>query len=99
MNTSIKAILYTSKTLSDGEHPVMLRIIKDRKVKYISTGISSSTENWNEESNIPKRSHAHYKEVKLLIRKKLLEAEKLVYDLENENKNLYAYEIKGKLKK
>lgn len=99
MNTSIKAVLYKSKTLSNGEHPVLLRIIKDRKIKYISTGISSLVESWNEASNIPKKSHPHYKEAKLLIRKKILDAEKIVYQLENDNKNLSAYEIKAKLKR
>ncbi len=99
MNTSIKVILYTSKTLSNGEHPVMLRIIKDRKSKYISTGISCSKGLWDSKLNILKKNHPHYKQAKLLIGKKKLEAEKFVYDLENENKNLSAYEIRGKLKK
>jgi integrase len=99
MNTSIKVVLYTSKTLSTGEHPVMLRVIKDRQAKYLSTGISSTTENWNDESGLPKKSHQHYKEAKLSIAKKLFEAEKTIYNLENDDKNLSAYEIKGKLKR
>jgi hypothetical protein len=69
------------------------------KARYMSTGISSSTENWNEDECIPRKSHPHYKEAKISIRKKTLEAEKLVYDLENEDRNLSAYEIKTKLKK
>ncbi len=99
MNTSVKVILYTSKTLSNGEHPVMLRIIKNRKPKYISTGISCSKGLWDSKLNILKKSHPHYKQAQLLIGKKKLEAEKFVYDLENESKNLSAYEIRGKLKK
>ncbi len=99
MNTSVKVILYTSKTLSNGEHPVMLRIIKDRKPKYISTGISCTPQLWDEKLDVPKKKHPHYKDAKLLIAKKKLEAEKMVYDLENEDKNLSAQEIKGKLKK
>lgn len=77
----------------------MLRIIKDQKVKYISTGFSSSVQNWDKKESLPKKSHPHYKELKVLIRKKTLEAEKFVYDLENDNKNLSAHEIKAKLKK
>ena len=99
MNTSIKVILYASKTLSNGEHPVMLRVIKDRQAKYLSIGISSTSENWNDQTGLPKKGHPHYKEAKLLIAKKLLDAEKMVYNLECENKNLSAYEIKGKLKR
>jgi integrase len=99
MNTSIKAVLYKSKKLSNGNYPVMLRITKDRKSKYISTGISCSEELWDEKLNTIKKSHPHYKEAKMLIAKKTLDAEKLIYDLENDDKNLSAYEIKGKLKK
>lgn len=99
MNTSIKAVLYTSKRLANGEHPVMLRVIKDRKVKYISTGFNCTIEMWDKENNQPKKKHPLYKEAKILIGNKTLEAEKLVLVLENENKNLSAYEIKGKLKK
>ncbi|MBL0136838.1 MAG: phage integrase SAM-like domain-containing protein [Chitinophagaceae bacterium] len=99
MNTSIKAILYTSKKLSNGEYPVMLRIIKNRKPKYLSTGISCSKELWDEKANIPKKSYPLYSQAKMLIGKKMLEAQKMVYDLENENKNLSAHEIRSKLKK
>jgi integrase len=99
MNTSIKVVLYTSKTLTTGEHPVMLRVIRDRQVKYLSTGISSTKENWNDEASLPKKSHPHYKEAKRSIAKKLHDAETTVYNLENDNKNLSAYEIKGKLKR
>ncbi len=31
MNTTIEAVLYTSKTLSNGQHPIMLRLTKNRK--------------------------------------------------------------------
>ena len=47
MNTSIKVVLYTSKKLSNNIFPVMLRIIKNRKVKYLSTGISCTEELWD----------------------------------------------------
>lgn len=99
MNTSVKVILFKSKTLSNGEHPVMLRIIKDRKPKYISTGINCSDDLWDEKLSIPKKNHPLYKEAKILIGKKKLDAEKLIYNLENENDNLSAFEIKGKLRK
>lgn len=99
MNTSVKVVLYKSKKLSNGHYPVMLRITKDRKSKYISTGISCPIDLWDDKLNIPKKSHPLYKEAKLFIGKKKLEAEKIVYDLDNESKNLSAYEIKGKLKR
>ncbi len=40
MNTSVSAVLYTSKKLSNGKHPLMIRLTKNRKLKYISLHVS-----------------------------------------------------------
>lgn len=48
---SVKAIYFPSKTLADGSHPFMLRITKDRKRKYIATGINLHPQFWNEQTN------------------------------------------------
>ncbi len=37
---TITALLYTSKTLANGEHPVMIRVCYNGKRKYKSTGLS-----------------------------------------------------------
>ena len=55
--TTIKVILYKSKTLSNGEHPLMLRVTKNRIRKYISLGISCLVKDWNEKDNLPKKTH------------------------------------------
>ena len=99
MSTSVKVILYSSKTLKNGEHPVMLRVIKNRKPKYLSTGFNCSKELWDEKSNLPKKKHPLYNEAKLMIAQKVLEADKLVLELESDSKNLSASEITKKLKK
>lgn len=96
---SIKLILYKSKTLSNGEHPIMIRVIKERKPKYIATGYSSDKNLWNEESQEPKRAHPHYKELKILMGKKKLETEKFVYNLEAENEDLSAHDIQRSLRR
>lgn len=44
-----KVILWTHKLLTNGEFSVFLRITKDRKVKYISLGISALPEQWDEQ--------------------------------------------------
>jgi site-specific recombinase XerD len=99
MSTSVKVILYSSKTLKNGEHPVMLRVIKNRKSKYLSTGFSCSKELWDEKSNLPKKKHPLFIEVKMMIAQKVKEAEKLVLELESDSKDLSASEITKKLKK
>jgi len=40
MNATVNIICYKQKTLKNGEHPLMIRVCKNRKVKYKSLGIS-----------------------------------------------------------
>ena len=42
MNASVSVVCYKSKVLSNGKSPLMLRVTKDRKPKYVSLGIFSS---------------------------------------------------------
>jgi hypothetical protein len=54
MNASISVVCYKSKTLSNGEHPLMIQISKDGKRKYQSLGISINADNWDFQKNKPK---------------------------------------------
>ncbi len=45
----ISIIPYKSTILKNGEHPIVLRITKDRARKYISLNLSTSLEQWNNE--------------------------------------------------
>ncbi len=44
---SIKILLYTSKKLKDGRHPIAVRLIHNRQVKYIFTNYSASIKEWD----------------------------------------------------
>jgi hypothetical protein len=99
MSASTKVILYTSKTLSNGEHPIMLRIIKDRKPTYISTGKSCSKAMWDFKTNLPKSKHPLKRELDILIPKKLSEANKTILNFENDEKYFSGEVVKNKLKK
>ena len=61
MNTTIEAVLYTSKTLSNGQHPIMLRLTKNRKRKYISLHISLALQYWDAEKCKPRRNCPDWK--------------------------------------
>lgn len=54
MNATILVVCYKSKTLSNGEHPLMLRIIKNRKISYKSLKISVDAKYWDFEKSEPK---------------------------------------------
>lgn len=98
MASSIKVLLYESKKLKNGEFPIMLRIIKDRKTKYLSLGVSCSKDLWNSQENIPKSKHPLYKELLNKINRKKLEASKLLLDLDNSEKDYSAELLQTKLK-
>ena len=68
--SSIKVVLYLSKTLKNGEHPIMLRVIKDRQTKYVSIGSSCSVDLWDTKNNLPKKKHPLYTELLILIEQK-----------------------------
>jgi integrase len=59
----IKAVLFKSKTLADGSHPIMMRITKDGKSSYKSTGYSSSVKKWDSKEHEPKTYHKNYEEI------------------------------------
>lgn len=71
------AILYTSKILSNGEHPIVIRLYDGNKRKYISTGYHSNKAQWDEKKQRPKRSHPFYSDVMAILDAKLAEVSKL----------------------
>lgn len=48
---TVRIVYYTSKTLADGSHPFMVCITKDRKRKYLATGLSLLPKYWNAEKS------------------------------------------------
>ncbi len=56
MKATVNVLCYKSKTLSNGEHPIMLRVCKGGKKKYVGLGISVNPKYWDFEKNKPKRN-------------------------------------------
>ena len=54
---TVKAVYYTSKLMADGSHPFVIRITKDRKLKYISTGLTLQPKYWNEQKKEIRKSY------------------------------------------
>ena len=55
-NATITVVCYKSETLANGENPLMIRLCKDKKLKYISLGISVHPQFGDFTKNIPKRN-------------------------------------------
>jgi hypothetical protein len=87
MNTYIESVLYTSKTLSNGEHPLMLRLTKNRKLKYISLHISLDEKYWDFNKGKPKRNCPNREQIIQLIDKKTKELQEQVIDFKTSDKD------------
>lgn len=81
MNASISVVCYKSKTLSNGEHPLMLQISKDRNRKYQSLGISVKSIHWNFKKNQLKTNCPNYKIIQKIILDKQAEIHRNALEL------------------
>ena len=54
---TVKAVYYTHKTLADGSHPFVIRITKNRKNRWISTGDNLHPKYWNDQKQEIRRSY------------------------------------------
>lgn len=97
--SSVKIILKKGKILKNGEHPIMLRVINNRKASYSNIGATSSAKNWDDKNNLPKRSHPLYSELLVLIDKKRTEANKFLLKIETEDLEYNSFEIRDRIKK
>lgn len=59
-DASVRVILFKSKTLADGSHPLMVHITKDRKRKYIAVGESCHLKYRDEEKNVTRHGGIDY---------------------------------------
>ena len=53
MSTTVNVVCYKSKVLKNNESPLMIRVCKDRKMKYQSLGISILPKYWDFKANKP----------------------------------------------
>ena len=67
MSETIKVLCYKSKTLANGEHPLMLCVYKDKRRKYQSLGISVNAKYWNFKDNCLKEDCPNYELLQLII--------------------------------
>ena len=79
---TISAVLYSSKTLANGEHPIMLRVSYNGQRKYKSLGISCSEKHWNEKKQEVRLGHPMALNMNTIIRSEIDKANKYVLSIE-----------------
>ncbi len=87
MNASISVVCYKSKTLSNGEHPLMIQISKNGRRKYQSLGISIYADNWDFIKSKPKPTCPDVEYIQKIISEKLLEVHKYILEYNSDGKH------------
>lgn len=93
MNGAVNVLCYKSKTLANGEHPLMVCISKDGKRKYKSLGVSIKPEFWDFEKNKPKRNCPNKELITKLINSKVDEYSEHILELKATNKEYSASKL------
>lgn len=86
MNTCISVVCYKSKTLSNGENPLMLQISKGEKRKYQSLGISVLPRYWDFTRNKPKPNCPNKEYIQKIILDKQTELQQRMLEFNSEQK-------------
>lgn len=94
---SVKALLYKSKTKADGRYPIAIRIIIDRKVKYLCLNWIHEKD-WDDGKKEVKSSHPNSMRLNNVILKKMTEANDLILESESLKKDYTAAQIYKMLK-
>ena len=87
MNASISVVCYKSKTLSNGENPLMLQVSKNGKRKYQSVGISIDPKFWDFVKNKPKANCPDGEFIQKVILDKVIEFQKRILELNANQKD------------
>ena len=95
---SVQVLLRTHKVNKAGEHPIYLRVIKDRKARFMAIGVSCAPEWWDTKTNLPKKKHPLFHELVVAIESKKMEANKLLLDFSNDNIDYSVEQVKQNLR-
>lgn len=92
------SIIYRKDKLNKkGEAPIHLRIIKDRKINYISTGIMVTEDLWDEKNNRIRGKHKNSARLNSFISNKFTELQDQVFEHDTISKSLTGRQLRDKI--
>jgi integrase/recombinase XerD len=94
---SVSIIYRKDKVNKKGLSPVHLRIIKDRKISYISTGILLPEDMWDDEKNRVKSKHKNSARFNSFIANKFAELQDQVFEHETISKSTTTRQLRDKV--
>ncbi len=85
--TSVEAICFNYRPKKDNTYPIMLRLTKSGKRKYVSLGVSVKEEHWDFKKNTPKRNCPDRDFILSIIEKRVAEYRARINEYRLENKD------------
>ncbi len=102
MSVTVNVLCYKSKTLSNGENPLMIRVCKDGTKKYKSLGISINPIYWDFEKSKPKNNCPNKELINKIIANRSKEFSEQIVKLKSEDKDFTSSklveDVQGKVK-
>lgn len=95
---SIKLILRTNQKDQTGKSPLYIRIIKDRKTKFITAGLKLKESDWDEAKQRVKKSYPNSARMNAALAQKIADAEGQVADMERKVKTVSIKKLKEAIK-
>ena len=95
--SSVATVYRKDKLNKKGEAPIHFRIIKDRKVCYISSGIILHEDLWDSEKNKVKSKHKNSARLNLQLTSKFAELQGEVIDTETYSKSLTSRQLRNRV--
>src|SRR5690554_4422074 len=99
MSATVNVLCYKSKTLSNGEHPLMICVSKNGKRTYKSLGVSVNPLHWDFNKNKPKRNCPNKKQIENLIVEKLKTFNQTILELNSKQKDYTSDSLVDKVEK
>lgn len=99
MSTTVNVVCYKSKVLKNNESPLMIRVCKDRKMKYQSLGISILPKYWDFKANKPTSKCPNKEYIERLIAEKVKVYTDKVIEFESQEKEFTATSLMEKVNK
>lgn len=91
-------IILRKKANNDGSYPLAVRITKDRKSSYITTGQSIDEDDWDAVKSRVRKSHPNSARLNNFLLKKLSEANDKVLELSSQEENITAQGMRKRVK-
>ena len=95
---SIKLILRTNQKDQTGKSPLYIRIIKDRKTKFITAGLKLKESDWDEAKQRVKKSYPNSARMNAALAQKIADAEGQGADMERKVKTVSIKKLKEAIK-